>query len=61
MAFGDEVKGLAEAKEEDDVNDAEGGHVSQYHAVNHGHEGTSQGNCSENKIKNYFEDFQEIV
>ena len=51
VAFGDEVEGLAEAEEEDDVNNAEGGHNSQDHAVDHGHERTSQGNSSESILE----------
>ncbi len=47
MAFDNEVKRLGEAEEEDDVDDGEGGHVTQDHAVDHSHKRTSQRNGSE--------------
>ena len=43
VALGYKIESLREAKEEDDVDDGEGGHVSQDHAVDHSHEGTGQG------------------
>ncbi len=46
MAFDNEVESLGEAEEEDDVDDGEGGHVTQDHAVDHSHERTSQRNGS---------------
>ena len=53
VALGDEEEGLAEAEHEDDVDDAEGGHVSQDHAVYHDHEGAGQWNSSAME-KEYF-------
>jgi hypothetical protein len=47
VALVDEVEGLREAEEEDDVDDGEGGHVTQDHAVDHRHEGTRQRDSSE--------------
>ena len=47
VAFCDEVKCLAETKQEDDVDDAECCHVTQDHAVDHCHEGSGQRNGSE--------------
>jgi len=49
MALCDEIKCLAEAKKEDDINDAEGCHVTQNHAIDHCHKRTSQGYCTEIK------------
>ena len=47
VALVDKIEGLREAEEEDDVDDGEGGHVSQDHAVDHRHERTGQRDCSE--------------
>jgi len=47
VALVDEVEGLREAEEEDDVDYGEGGHVAQDHAVDHRHERTGQRDCSE--------------
>ena len=38
----DEEEGLAEPEQDDDVDHAEGEHVSRDHAVDHGHEGPGQ-------------------
>jgi len=49
VALDNEVESLGEAEEEDDVDDGEGGHVTQDHAVDHSHKRTSQRNGSERK------------
>lgn len=60
MTLCDEVKGLAETKQEDDVDDAKRCHVTQDHAVNHCHEGSSQRNGSEIKFKIFFTGFVKV-
>ena len=42
------VEGLGEAEENDDVDDAEGEHVSGDHAEDHGHKGPGQFDGSKN-------------
>ena len=46
----DEVEGLREPKEEDDVDDREGEHVSSDHGEDHGDERPGQFDCPETKL-----------
>lgn len=48
-AFHHKIKGLGEAKQENDVNYAESEHVTHYHGVNHGHKGPCELDSAENK------------
>ena len=49
-ALHDVVEGLREAKQEDDVDDGEGEHVSGDHGEYHGHKGSSQFDGSVNEM-----------
>lgn len=46
MAFVEEIEGLRESKQNDQIDDAEGKHVTGDHRINHGHEWSSQSNGS---------------
>ena len=51
IAFQYEKEGLSEAEQENDVNDAEGEHVSHDHGVYHDNERTRQLDGAENEVK----------
>ena len=53
IGFDHVVKGLGETKQENDVDDTEGEHVTHHHSVDHGHKGSSQlyGTTKENEIE----------
>lgn len=46
MTFSYKVKRLAKSEHENDIDNTKCGHVAQYHAVNHGHKRSGQGNGS---------------